>query len=232
MVGFSLNPIRYITRVWAMGKLGRTLVIVCLVVTAIAVYVGFSIKPTGFGLAAVWIVPIGFWIWLGVLSESARMNITWHYSTRSLGGKENGDLPHHVGGMFFEFRITARNIGGQTLSLEPKMILHEVETGKKLSEVHMMDNCPNSAIIADNVMSSQNLGGRPPHCPSPLQLKPDDSIKVHIEFFVDKFSAERIGLSRLAQAYYSLKFVDAVYGAFIFENKRNGVIKYKRLRPH
>ena len=58
MVEFSLNPIRYISRVWAMGKLGQTLVIACLVVTVIAIYVGFSMRLNGFGLTAVWIVSI------------------------------------------------------------------------------------------------------------------------------------------------------------------------------
>ena len=216
-----------------MGKLGHILIIACLVVTVIAVYVGFSIRLNGFGLTAVWVVPIGFWIWLGVLSESARMKIIWHYSSISLGEKEIGDLPNHVGGMFFEFRITARNIGGQSLSLEPKMILHEVKTGKKLAEVHMMDSCPASSVIAHKAMSSvPGLGQRPPHCPSPLSLKPNETAKVHLEFFVDKFSAKKIGLSKLVQAYCSLKYVDTVHGAFVFENNRSGVIKYKHLRPH
>ncbi|MBI2830976.1 MAG: hypothetical protein HYX79_01810 [Chloroflexi bacterium] len=233
MVEFSLDPVRYITRVWTMGKLGRILVIACLVVTAIAIFVGFSISLNGFGLAAVWVIPIGFWIWLGVLSESARMKIIWHYSSRSLGRKEIGDLPNHVGGMFFEFRITARNIGGQSLSLEPRMILHEVKTGRIISEVHMMENCPLSSSIVDKRLSAvPEFGQRPPHCPSPLSLKPNETAKFHLEFVVDKFSAQNIGLSRVAQAYYSLKFVDIVHGAFVFENNRSGVIKYKHLRPH
>ncbi len=215
-----------------MGKLGPILIVSWIVITIAAAYVGFSIELNGLGLTAVWVVPIGFLIGLGLLSESARLTIIWHYSSRSLGGKEIGDLPNHVGGMFFEFRITVRNIGGKNLSLEPKMILHEVGSGKTLHEVKMMDDCPRSAIIADKVMDSQGLGDRPQHCPSPLPLGIDKQEKVHLEFFVDKYSMKQAGISKTHQAYCSLKFVDTIHGAFVFENKRNGVIKYKRLRHH
>ncbi len=144
-----------------------------------------------------------------------------------------GDHPLHVGGIIFGVVITATNTGAKKLSLEPKMILREVKTGTKLYEMRQMEVCPLPAIKADKLLvGHEYVGERPPHCPPILELEIDKTVRFHLEFLVEKDWVDRIGFTKVAQADYSLKFVDTVHGIFEFVDKGRGVFKYSHLRSH
>ena len=223
-----------------MGKLGRALVIICIAMTGIALIVGIS-KPTMFTdwpyypyIAGIWVtITIGLWIYLGVLSESPRLKVTFGGGSR-LGREDVGDYPLHVGGLIFSVVITATNTGARKLSLEPKMILREGRTGKKLYEMNLMPDCPLPAKKADKLAVGHYYAGeRPPHCPALLELIPDETKRVHLEFIVEKDAVDRIGFTRVSQADYSLKFADNGLG-IIFEcvDKGRGIFECRRLRSH
>ena len=107
MFGISLDPIKIITRGWAMGKLGRTLIVALLAMIGIAVFVFISSEPKLLTecpyysvIAGIWILGIiGLYLWSGSLSELPRLKLTFGGGSRP-GREDVGDNSYHIGGLY------------------------------------------------------------------------------------------------------------------------------------
>jgi len=221
MIEFSLNPIEYVTRVWTYGKAGRMSVISCIIINVLAVFMSISLPLNGLGLTAVLVIPIGFWLWLGVLVNQPRLEVIWQGRVSFPAKEEHGDHPIHSGSIFYSTVITVRNTGLKKLNLEPRMVLEDIQTGTRVLEMRQMEVCPLSAQKADIILSNHPMvAGRPPHCPPRINLDVDSVITYHLEFMADKFFVDKIGFSKLLRARYSLKFIDTIHGVFKFREGR------------
>ncbi|MFC2056224.1 hypothetical protein ACFLTO_01490 [Chloroflexota bacterium] len=227
MIEGTINPIKVITRAWDMGIKGVILVVVWGFVAVVAVYswYWFGIDLGALGLTAVWVVPIGFFIILGVWVNSARLSVTFGGGARS--GREDigespyniggalfvGDSPYNVGGAIFEYVFTIRNTGGKKLTLEPKLVLRDRKTNEKLCEADMMADfpLPKQRAIQDRV--GEPNWKIPVYCPNLIPLKPEDTEKYSVAFHIDKFMVDLVGVDekdtiRVFNAEGNLKFID------------------------
>ena len=246
MFEFSVDPIRITTRVWAMGKLGRTLVTTFLVMVGIAVFVVISqpsilTKCSYYGfIAGFWILGIiGLYLWLGILSESARLKVTFNGGGRP-GRADIGDDSYHVGGAIFEFVAIVINTGGKgkKLSLEPKMVLRDKRNQKKLFEASLSPEPSRPRAWAMKNKVGKYVGKIPEYCPDLLVLDPEDTKKYSLMFFVEEYFVDRIGVDehdtiRVYSAEHDLKFVDRGLGiAFDCVEKSSNKFECKRSRFH
>lgn len=228
-----------------MGKLGRILVIVILVMVGIVVFVAISSEPKLLtecpyysAIAGFWILGIiGLYLWSGIISESPRLKVTFGGGNR-LGREDVGDHPYHIGGAIFGFVATVSNTGGKKLSLEPKMVLREKKTGKKLYESPLMPRLPIPEARAEQDKVGEFVGKSPPYCTELLVLEIEETKKVRLMFLVEKDMVDRIGVDehdtiRVFNADYSLKFVDKGLGV-MFEcvDKGRNNFKCRRLSSH
>ncbi|MFC1956366.1 hypothetical protein ACFLWZ_07645 [Chloroflexota bacterium] len=62
---------------------------------------------------------IGVYLWLGILSESPRLKVTFGGGSRP-GHADIGDDSYHVGGAIFEFVATVSNTGGKYVGKIPE----------------------------------------------------------------------------------------------------------------
>ena len=246
MVEFSLNPIKYITRVWGMGKLGHTLVISCFAVTIIAVYIGFSTRLNSFGLTAVWVITIGSWVVLGIVSEIPRLNVVFGGGSGGWAKIEFGDATIHDGGYRYGMIATISNIGGRKLTLETKAILRDRKTGKNLCHISLMPDVPLSEQKWAEKSESSKFVATQPLCPQLLELKPYDTTIHKLYFFVDKIIVERLGSDaianntqiqapKVATAEWDLLFIDRGLGIMFdctLKGQSGNEYKCRRLRLH
>jgi hypothetical protein len=236
--GILKTTVKYTTRAWYMGRLGRTLVVVILAMIVIAVFVGVSSEPKllteyrNYGIVSgIWFtLIIGLFVWLSVLTGLPRLKVEFHGGNR-LGREDAGDHPYHQGGAIFGFVAIASNTGGKKLSLEPKMVLREKKTGKKLYESPLMPRLPIPEARAEQNKVGEFVGKSPPYCPDLLVLEVEETKKVRLMFLVEMDLVDRIGVDehdtiRVFNADYSLKFVDKGLG-IIFECVDKGRNKFE-----
>ncbi|MDP2919516.1 MAG: hypothetical protein Q8O43_04780 [Dehalococcoidia bacterium] len=226
-----------------MGKLGRTLVttfVAMVVITAFVVISQPSILPKNpyYGIiSGIWILGIiGVYLWLGILSESPRIKVTFGGGNRP--GKEGVDDPYHVGGAIFGFVAIISNTGGKKLNLEPKMILRDKKNQRKIFESSLMPRLPvpETRVLESKV--GEHVGKSPEYCPDLLVLEPDETKKHRLMFFVEKEFIDVIGVDehdtvKVYSAEYNLKFVDKGLGiAFECVDKGRNKFESKRSRLH
>lgn len=229
-----------------MGKLGRALITTILAMVGIVVFVVIS-QPSIIAnspyykiTASIWILGIiGVYLWLGILSESPCIKVTFGGGGRP-GRAEIGDDSYHVGGAIFEFVAIVSNTGGKgkKLSLEPKMVLRDKKNQKILYEVSMSPepSIPRSRAIENKV--GKYIGRIPEYCPELLVLDPGETTKHSLMFFVEKDFVDRIGVDeyttvRVFSAKHNLKFVDRGLGiTFECADKGHGKFECKRSRFH
>jgi len=227
-----------------MGKLGRTLVTTFLAMVGLAVFVAISQpsmltkSPYYLPIASIWILGIiALYLSLGILSESARLKVTFGGGSRP-GREETGDSPYHDGGAIFLFVAIVSNTGGKKLSLEPKMILRDKGNQEKIFESSLEPRLPLPEARAEKNKVGEFVGKSPPYCPELLVLKPEDTKKHRLMFFVDKDFVDRIGVDehdtvRVYSAEHNLKFVDRGLGiAFECVDKGRNKFECKRSRFH
>ena len=205
-----------------MGIRGRLLVVVWGVTAFVAVYLWYQvgIELGALGMAAVWAIPIGYFVALGVWINSAQLSITFGGAGR-LGRNDIGDSPYNVDGAIFEYVFTISNVGGKKLTLEPKLILRDRKTDNKLCEVEMMADFPLPKQQAIRNGIGKPNWGIASYCPNLISLKPEDTMKYSIAFCLEKHFVDLIGVDenntiKVFNAKENLEFIDRARG-IVFE---------------
>jgi len=229
-----------------MGKLGHILVKTCVAVTILAVYIGFSSHLNAICLTLVWVVPIGFWVFLGILASTPRLSIVFGGGAGSWARVKFGDAPIHDGGYIYGMKVTISNIGGRKLNLETKALLRDRKTHQNLLSVDLMPDIPLSHQKFSEQSKSGKFVGTDPLCPQVLEIETKDTKSHSLYFFIDKLLVERLGSDTIANntniqapkvgtADWDLLFIDRGLGIVFdcsLKGQRGNYYKCRRSRLH